>query len=68
MTPVGCSMLLTVHDELLYECLAERVDELVPLVRSRMEGIMKGKTDIPFPVRVSVGERWGEMKEIQNEK
>jgi DNA polymerase-1 len=63
-----CAMLLTVHDELLYEIPASRVDECVPLVRTAMERIMKSKTDIPFPVHVSVGERWGEMKEIQNEK
>jgi DNA polymerase I len=46
-------MLLTVHDELIFECDADRVDELVELCRPLMENAV----ELAVPLRVDAG--WG---------
>ncbi|MBC8070008.1 MAG: DNA polymerase I, partial [Deltaproteobacteria bacterium] len=44
-------MLLTVHDELIFECDAGRVDELVSIAKPLMEGA----ADLSVPLRVDAG-------------
>ncbi|MCX4245700.1 DNA polymerase I [Paraliomyxa miuraensis] len=53
-------MLLTVHDELIFECDEARVDELVALCRPLMEGAVK--LDVPLRVDAGQGRTWGECK------
>ena len=51
-------MILTVHDELLFEAPREAADETVALVREHMERAVALK--VPLTVDVGVGENWKE--------
>ncbi len=53
-------MLIQVHDELVFECAPEIVDEASELVRSQMEGVVKLK--VPLEVDLGVGDNWFEAK------
>ncbi|MCA9709125.1 MAG: hypothetical protein KDK70_24995, partial [Myxococcales bacterium] len=53
-------MLLTVHDELIFECDEARVDELVGLARPLMEGAVK--LEVPLRVDAGHGRTWAECK------
>ena len=46
-------MLLTVHDELVFEVPAKRVEEAAAVVRDRMEHAI----DLEVPLRADIG--WG---------
>ncbi|MBA3641198.1 MAG: DNA polymerase I [Acidobacteria bacterium] len=51
-------MILTVHDELLFEAPREAADETAALVREHMEGAVALK--VPLTVDVGIGENWKE--------
>jgi DNA polymerase-1 len=53
-------MILTVHDELLFEAPEAAADETVALVRDRMEQAVTLK--VPLTVDVGVGKNWKEAK------
>jgi DNA polymerase-1 len=53
-------MILTVHDELLFEAPADEREAAVSLVRERMEGA--AALSVPLTVDVGVGENWREAK------
>ena len=53
-------MILTVHDELLFEAPRDAADETVAVVRERMEAAVRLK--VPLTVDVGVGENWKEAK------
>ncbi len=50
---LDCHMLLTVHDELVFEVPAKRVEEAAEVVRDRMEHAI----DLEVPLRADIG--WG---------
>ena len=50
-----CRMLLTVHDELVFEVATDRVGEAAELVKREMEAAY----DLEVPLRADVG--WGEL-------
>ena len=54
-------MILTVHDELLFETPKEAADETSAAVRELMEGAVK--LNVPLTVDVGVGLNWKEAKE-----
>ncbi len=55
---LGCRMLLTVHDELVFEVPADRVEDAAALVRDRMEhGVA---LDVPLMADVGWGPNWAE--------
>ena len=53
-------MILTVHDELLFEAREDAVDATVALVRERMEGAVA--LSVPLTVDIGVGRHWKEAK------
>jgi DNA polymerase-1 len=53
-------MILTVHDELLFEVPATRADEIGALVRERMESAADLK--VPLTVDVGIGSNWKDAK------
>jgi DNA polymerase-1 len=52
-------LLLSVHDELLFEVPRDEVDRLVPAVRETMEGALP--LGVPLTVDVKVGDDWESM-------
>jgi DNA polymerase-1 len=55
-------MLLTVHDELIFECDQDRVAELVAIAKPRMEGAAGGKLSVPLVVEAGSGPSWAACK------
>ncbi len=53
-------MILTVHDELLFEVPKAEADELAALVRDRMQSA--AALAVPLTVDVGIGENWKEAK------
>jgi DNA polymerase-1 len=53
-------MLLTVHDELIFECDADKVEGLIGLVKPAMEGA--AALDVPLLVESGSGKTWGDAK------
>jgi len=53
-------MILTVHDELLFECERGEADAAAAIVKERMESAVK--LDVPLEVDVGVGENWRDAK------
>ena len=53
-------MILTVHDELLFEVPKNEADEIAAIVRERMESA--AALAVPLTVDVGIGENWKEAK------
>jgi len=53
-------MILTVHDELLFEVAAERADETAAIVRERMQSAAELR--VPLTVDVGMGPNWADAK------
>jgi DNA polymerase I len=51
-------MILTVHDELVFDCPEGERDDLIALVRERMSGAME--LDVPLVVDAGSGANWSE--------
>ena len=56
----GARMILTVHDELLFEAPKSEADEVAALVRERMEHAVA--LQVPLTVDVGIGANWKEAK------
>ena len=56
-------MLLSVHDELVFEAPPKEVPAVAKLVRAEMVGAMK--LDVPLEVEVSAGKNWLEVEEVK---
>jgi len=52
-------MILQVHDELVFDVPQEELESLIPLVRDRMENVLKLK--VPIKVDIKKGRNWLEM-------
>ena len=57
---LGTKMILTVHDELLFEAPETAADETIAVVREKMEHAVALK--VPLTVDVGVGKNWKEAK------
>ena len=53
-------MILTVHDELLFEVRKDRVEEVAAIVRDRMQGA--AELTVPLTVDLGIGENWKDAK------
>ena len=56
-------MLLTVHDELVFEVPADELSDVARLVREEMSGAIR--LSVPLKVDVSAGANWLETEEIK---
>ena len=54
------SVILTVHDELLFEVPQEDAEDIASLIRERMEQVVK--LLVPLTVDVGIGENWKDAK------
>ena len=59
---LSSTMIMTVHDELVFDVHNEEVNTMVSLVRQEMEGAMDLK--VPMKVSVKVGPNWLEMEKV----
>lgn len=55
-------MLLTIHDELLFEIRDAACARHIPVIRQAMEGVLP-ELDIPLTLSVRTGKRWGSLTE-----
>ena len=53
-------MLLQIHDELIFEVIEEKVDEIAKRFVHIMENVLE--LEVPLECSVSVGDSWGELK------
>jgi DNA polymerase-1 len=56
----GARMILTVHDELLFECPRADAEAVSAVVRARMEGA--ASLAVPLTVDVGIGDNWRDAK------
>jgi DNA polymerase-1 len=59
-------MIITVHDELVFDVPRKEESLIADLVRDQMEHTLT--LSVPIKVAVKVGENWLDMKEIKNNK
>lgn len=57
---LASKLLLTVHDELLFEVPAAEVEAATALARQVMEGAADGKVSVPLVAEAGVGRNWAE--------
>jgi len=57
---IDASMLLQIHDELIFEVKEESVEEVGEKLKFIMKNIMK--LNVPLECSVSIGDSWGELK------
>ncbi len=55
---LNSAMLLTVHDEMVFEVPGEEMEEMKALVKETMENVWKLK--VPLKVNLAVGDNWAE--------
>ena len=60
---LDAAMLLQIHDELIFEAPAARVQELAHLVRSEMEGALT--LSVPLEVTVKTGKNWYDVETME---
>ncbi len=53
-------MILTVHDELLFESPKDQAGDVAALVKEKMSGAVK--LNVPLDVDAGIGENWTEAK------
>ena len=53
-------MILTVHDELLFEAPTDEADDIAAVVRAKMASAAQLR--VPLDVDVGIGENWKEAK------
>lgn len=56
-------MILQIHDELLFEVSHKELNDLIPLIKDKMENVIK--LDVPIKVAIKKGKNWLEMEEIK---
>jgi DNA polymerase-1 len=56
------TMIMTVHDELVFDVPQDEVKTLVPLVRQEMEGVLS--LSVPMKTSIETGPNWLEMEKV----
>ncbi|MNC88268.1 DNA polymerase I, thermostable [compost metagenome] len=57
---LSARMILTVHDELLFECDRAEADDAAAVVRERMENAVS--LDVPLTVDIGIADNWRDAK------
>jgi DNA polymerase-1 len=57
------SMILQIHDELVFDVPTQEIKEFINLIKDRMENVLK--LDVPIRVDIKMGKNWLEMKEVK---
>ncbi len=60
---LDCRMLLSVHDELVFEIKQDKVQDFVPKIKKIMESVYKLK--VPVVVEAKIGQNWQEMERYE---
>ena len=59
-------LLLQVHDELVFEITEDYIEKVSPDIKKIIESVLDGEEKaVPIETHASVGENWGEMKELK---
>ncbi|MBI4707058.1 MAG: DNA polymerase I [Candidatus Omnitrophica bacterium] len=56
------TMIMQIHDELVFDVSSSEMDQLIGLVRERMENVLK--LNVPIKVDVKKGRNWLEMEDV----
>lgn len=56
------TLLLQIHDELVFECHRDDVAALIPMIREKMQGAMT--LDVPLEVDVTIGPNWLDQEDV----
>ena len=64
LTEMECFMLMQIHDEILFECPEEHVEEAWPIIKHHMEHPFGDKVELNLPMEVEygVGDTYQECK------
>ena len=62
-SPWKSRMVLQIHDELIFDAPEEEIKQLVPLVKDRMENVLK--LLVPIKVEIKSGRNWLETEDIK---
>jgi DNA polymerase I-like protein with 3'-5' exonuclease and polymerase domains len=62
----AATLVLMIHDELVFEVRQDRVAQVAELVKHEMEGSWPLR--VPTPVKLSVGPSWGQLSEVSLEQ
>lgn len=57
-----CSMILQIHDELVFDCPMQEAHEVLPVIRDTMEHVMP--LDVPVRVDMKKGKNWLDMEPV----
>lgn len=56
------TLLLQIHDELVFECHRDDTAALIPMIREKMQGAMT--LDVPLDVDVTIGPNWLDQQDV----
>jgi DNA polymerase-1 len=59
-TNIDAALVLQIHDELIVECIANQIDETIPIVKAEMESV--GELGIPLTLHLNTGFSWAEKR------
>ena len=57
---IQSKMILQVHDELVFDCLKNELDEVTKIVKECMENVLN--LDVPLKVELATGDNWYQAK------
>jgi DNA polymerase-1 len=58
------TLLLQIHDELVFECHRDDTAALIPLIREKMQGAMV--LEVPLDVDVTIGPNWLDQEDVKD--
>lgn len=56
----NCSLLLQIHDELIFEIKDEFIDEISKKIQNIMQNVVK--LEVPLKTSLSIAKKWGDLK------